>query len=225
MSIHGFFRNVRRFNSLIPLLGFVVLLCMLTYLFFVEGWGMTRTSVKPPETSATSESAGMRYDLHQSHLQDGDMLLMTLVARREKANYSERSVFEGVRNLLFIDERRGINRWLFEGQVQKITSHDLVTGADGKSLGVLVIAESLNLQSQDGRPQKNASSTIYLAARDLSQKEIVLQGVDEVMKTKQFGDEWSFLYKKDMTIRQALYSMPKKKIVHDVVIASLEKIN
>lgn len=219
----------RRFNTLIPLGVTFLVLCLCL-------WGAYEivTSPKTPKTTITSsesngliEEKGVFFELESDSIGKSDQFVLKLVAKKLNGRGYEDRYRNGTRNLLMINQRTGETTWLFESQLQQITSREMLVSAKGEELGFLLTA--FKLKKIDDEDEQNDSSRIkqqdvYLVSLDLKQKFQILENVDSVLKTSQLDNNWSVVYKKGMEIHHALYSIREHKILSDVIVANLEPI-
>ena len=116
-----------------------------------------------------------------------------------------------------------LSKPLFEYQDQIITQQQNLIGPKDKEIGFIVVTKKLTSHNKD-QINLESESNVFFVSSDLKNKYEVLKDVDEVITNKQLLNNWSVVYKKDLGIHHALYSLSEHKIISDKVVASLSPV-
>jgi len=99
----------------------------------------------------------------------------------------------------------------------------LAHGTSYTLMGFIVVTKKLTVHNKD-QINLESESNVFFVSSDLKNKYEVLKDVDEVITNKQLLNNWSVVYKKDLGIHHALYSLSEHKIISDKVVASLSPV-
>ena len=211
----------KRFNSLIPIVLTFLLLCLVTYGIFSDA-KLNRTTVNTPSSSEKNIDKTVVLELERQNFRQDDLFILKLVAKKKQSgDYGNESL--GTRNLLHINEQTGEATWLFEYQDQIITQQQNLIGPKDKEIGFIVVTKKLTAHNKD-QINLESETNVFFVSPDLKNKYEVLKDVDEVITNKQLLNNWSVVYKKDLGIHHALYSLSEHKIISDKVVASLSPV-
>lgn len=211
----------KRFNALIPMAVTFLVLCLITFSIFSNS-KLNRTTVNPPSSNEKSIDKTVVLELERQSFRQEDLFILKLVAKKKQSgDYGNEGL--GTRNLLYINEHTGDASWLFENQDQ-IISHQLnLVDSKNKEIGFIVVTKKLNVIEKD-KVNLESDSNVFLVSMDLKNKHEILKDIDDLITYKQVGNDWSVVYKKELKIHHALYSINRHKILSDKVVASLSAV-
>jgi hypothetical protein len=218
MKINRLLNAARIFNTLIPLM-------LIALLAALAGWGLLELAFKKSTTvntvvvpGASSNSTNVTFSLvPSSHLDNGDVVFLKLVARNERQIYEERWSGD-VHNLLVVKSGSEEAVWLFPDQSLHLVS---TKEWPGKEAPLKALSIQTKMASGD---KKQGRFSLYLVRHDGTDLKKVLDDVDEVLGQTSQEDVLRVIYQKGEAVRAARISLVNLQIESDIKLVQITEL-
>jgi len=211
-----FFKQLRRFNALLPAMTIALLVIVVAWAYYSDRRNaVTVPSVIPPNT----DTASAKLEIWPTGIDASDTLVMKVVARSAEGRAYERATAETV-NLVFLRNGADAANWLFPDQSLVISSlHALIDGNN-----TLAIYMETGARPRDGRDSKDRVSPLvdlHLVSSDGLRHLKLLAGLDRVISHRLYGHTLQLVYQQGQAVKSMRIALPGFEVISDQIVANL----
>ena len=220
MKATTFYLNIRRFNTLLPLIAILLMAIGLAMGAFYTDTAPPPKSVIPPDQKESASSEVLELSKLDVELDLGPKLVMLKVVIRKKSgsDYSR----SAIRNLVFVEDDSPDVKWVFPTQQQELVSVHPLKNSNEVIKGIYVEA----IEKTDAvKSSELELRSIYVIALDGSGYKKILSNVDEVISRSNDTNKLRLIYQKENTVRMAQIDMQNFKVMADHELAKMNELN
>jgi hypothetical protein len=218
MKATTFYLNIRRFNTLLPLIAILLMAVALAFGVLFTDTSPPPKSVIPPDKKESTSGEALELRKLDVELDLGPKLVLLKVVSRKKSG-TEYSRTE-IRNLVFVADDSTDLKWVFPTQQQELVSVHPLKNSNEVIKGIYVEA----IEKTDAmKPSELELRSIYVIALDGSDYKKILSNVDEVISRSNVTNKLRLIYQKENTVRMAQVDMQDFRITTDREIAKMNE--
>ena len=218
MKATTFYLNIRRFNTLLPLIAILLMAGALAMGAFYSNTGPPPRSVIPPDHKESASSQVLELSKLDVELDLGPKLVMLKVVIRTKSgsDYSR----SAIRNLVFVDDDTADLKWVFPTQTQELVSVHPLRNSNGVIKGIYVEA----IEKVDAvKSSEHKMRSIYLVSPDGTGYKKILSNVDEMINRRNDANKLRLIYQTENSVRMAQIDMQDFRVTTDREIAKMNE--
>ena len=219
MRASSVYLNIRRFNTLLPLLAISLIAIAFGLGAFFTNTSHPLKSVIPPDKKEIASGDVLELQKLDMELDLGPKLVMLKVVSRKK-NSTEYSRSE-IRNLVFVEDDSTDLKWIFPTQQQELVSVHPLKNSNGVVTGIYV--EAIGRDDAVKSSERKLSS-IYVVSLDGSGYKKILSNVDEVISRRNDARKLRLIYQKENSVRMAQIDMQDFRITTDRELAKMNEL-
>lgn len=219
MKATTLFFNIRRFNTLLPLIAILLMAVALVMGAFNYDTAPPPRSVIPPDQDESASSQVLELSKLDVELDLGPKLVMLKVVIRTKtgSDYSRTAI----RNLVFVDDDSADLKWVFPTQTQELVSVHPLRGSNGVIKGIYVEA----VEKVDAvKSSEHKMRSIYLVSPDGTGYKKILSNVDEIISRRNDSNKLRLIYQTENSVRMAQIDMQDFQITTDREITKMTEL-
>jgi hypothetical protein len=220
MKATTFYLNIRRFNTLLPLIAILLMAVALAFGVLFTDTSPPPKSVIPPDKKESTSGEALELRKLDVELDLGPKLVMLKVVSRKKSG-TEYSRTE-IRNLVFIADDRTDLKWVFPTQQQELVSVHPLKNSNEVIKGIYVEAIE---KTEAMKSSELELRSIYVIALDGSGYKKILSNVDEVISRSNDTNKLRLIYQKENIVRMAQIDMKNFKVMADHELAKMNELN
>lgn len=220
MKAATFYLNIRRFNTLLPLIAILLMAVALAFGVLFTDTSPPPKSVIPPDKKESTSGEALELRKLDVELDLGPKLVLLKVVSRKKSG-TEYSRTE-IRNLVFVADDSTNLKWVFPTQQQELVSVHPLKNSNEVIKGIYVEA----IEKTDAvKSSELELRSIYVIALDGSGYKKILSNVDEVISRRNDTNKLRLIYQKENTVRMAQIDMQNFKVMADHEVAKMNELN
>lgn len=220
MKATTFYLNIRRFNTLLPLIAILLMAVALAFGVLFTDTSPPPKSVIPPDKKESTSGEALELRKLDVELDLGPKLVLLKVVSRKKSG-TEYSRTE-IRNLVFVADDSTNLKWVFPTQQQELVSVHPLKNSNEVIKGIYVEA----IEKTDAvKSSELELRSIYVIALDGSGYKKILSNVDEVISRRNDTNKLRLIYQKENTVRMAQIDMQNFKVMADHEVAKMNELN
>lgn len=219
MKATTFYLNIRRFNTLLPLIAILLMAGAFAMGAFYSNTGPPPRSVMPPDQKESASSQVLELSKLDVELDLGPKLVMLKVVIRTKSgsDYSR----SAIRNLVFEDDDSADLKWVFPTQTQELVSVHPLRDSNGVIKGIYVEA----VEKVDSvKSSEHKMRSIYLVSPDGTGYKKILSNVDEIISRRNDSNKLRLIYQTENSVRMAQIDMQDFQITADHELIKMTEI-
>lgn len=219
MKATTLYLNIRRFNTLLPLIAILLMAVALVMGAFNYDTAPPPRSVMPPDQKESASSQVLELSKLDVELDLGSKLVMLKVVIRTKtgSDYSRTAI----RNLVFVDDDSADLKWVFPTQTQELVSVHPLRGSNGVIKGIYVEA----VEKVDAvKSSEHKMRSIYLVSPDGAGYKKILSNVDEIISRRNDSNKLRLIYQTENSVRIAQIGMQDFQITTDREITKMTEL-
>jgi len=220
MKATTFYLNIRRFNTLLPLIAILLMAVALAFGVLFTDTSPPPKSVIPPDKKESTSGEALELRKLDVELDLGPKLVMLKVVSRKKSS-TEYSRTE-IRNLVFVADDRTDLKWVFPTQQQELVSVHPLKNSNEVIKGIYVEAIE---KTEAMKSSELELRSIYVIALDGSGYKKILSNVDEVISRSNDTNKLRLIYQKENIVRMAQIDMKNFKVMADHELAKMNELN
>lgn len=223
MKTTVFFVNLRRFNTLLPLLAILIFAVILAWSFISKSKESPPKSEMPPGQAESLIGDVLELRRIDVDLDFGPKLVMLkVVSKKKSASAYDTSAYDNaeIRNLVFVGDDSEALKWVFPTQMQELVSIHPVKNAGEviKAVYVEAIDKTSDVKTSDLRRR-----SIYLIGPDGSEYKKILTDVAEVLSRRNDANTLRLIYQKENSVRMALINLQNFRVLADRELAKMSE--
>lgn len=220
MKAATFYLNIRRFNTLLPLIAILLMAVALAFGVLFTDTSPPPKSVIPPDKKESTSGEALELRKLDVELDLGPKLvLLKVVSRKKSGTEYSRTV---IRNLVFVADDSTNLKWVFPTQQQELVSVHPLKKSNEVIKGIYVEA----IEKTDAvKSSELELRSIYVIALDGSGYKKILSNVDEVISRRNDTNKLRLIYQKENTVRMAQIDMQNFKVMADHEVAKMNELN
>lgn len=220
MKATTFYLNIRRFNTLLPLIAILLMAVALAFGVLFTDTSPPPKSVIPPDKKESTSGEALELRKLDVELDLGPKLVLLKVVSRKKSG-TEYSRTE-IRNLVFVADDSTDLKWVFPTQQQELVSVHPLKNSNEVIKGIYVEA----IEKTDAvKSSELELRSIYVIALDGSGYKKIFSNVDEVISRRNDTNKLRLIYQKENTVRMAQIDMQNFKVMTDHELAKMNELN
>lgn len=220
MKATTFYLNIRRFNTLLPLIAILLMAVALAFGVLFTDTSPPPKSVIPPDKKESTSGEALELRKLDVELDLGPKLVLLKVVSRKKSG-TEYSRTE-IRNLVFVEDDSTDLKWVFPTQQQELVSVHPLKNSNEVIKGIYVEA----IEKTDAvKSSELELRSIYVIALDGSGYKKIFSNVDEVISRRNDTNKLRLIYQKENTVRMAQIDMQNFKVMTDHELAKMNELN
>ena len=220
MKATTFYLNIRRFNTLLPLIAILLMAVALAFGVLFTDTSPPPKSVIPPDKKESTSGEALELRKLDVELDLGPKLVLLKVVSRKKSG-TEYSRTE-IRNLVFVADDSTNLKWVFPTQQQELVSVHPLKNSNEVIKGIYVEA----IEKTDAvKSSELELRSIYVIALDGSGYKKIFSNVDEVISRRNDTNKLRLIYQKENTVRMAQIDMQNFKVMADHEVAKMNELN
>lgn len=220
MKATTFYLNIRRFNTLLPLIAILLMAVALAFGVLFTDTSQPPKSVIPPDKKESTSGEALELRKLDVELDLGPKLVLLKVVSRKKSG-TEYSRTE-IRNLVFVADDSTDLKWVFPTQQQELVSVHPLKNSNEVIKGIYVEA----IEKTDAvKSSELELRSIYVIALDGSGYKKIFSNVDEVISRRNDTNKLRLIYQKENTVRMAQIDMQNFKVMADHEVAKMNELN
>lgn len=195
MKATTFYLNIRRFNTLLPLIAILLMAGAFAMGAFYSNTGPPPRSVMPPDQKESASSQVLELSKLDVELDLGPKLVMLKVIIRTKSSsdYSR----SAIRNLVFVNDDTADLKWVFPTQTQELVSVHPLRDSNGVIKGIYVEA----VEKVDAvKSSEHKMRSIYLVSPDGTGYKKILSNVDEMISRRNDANKLRLIYQTENSV-------------------------
>ena len=220
MKATTFYLNIRRFNTLLPLIAILLMAVALAFGVLFTDTSPPPKSVIPPDKKESTSGEALELRKLDVELDLGPKLVLLKVVSRKKSG-TEYSRTE-IRNLVFVADDSTDLKWVFPTQQQELVSVHPLKNSNEVIKGIYVEAIE---KTEAMKSSELELRSIYVIALDGSGYKKILSNVDEVISRRNDTNKLRLIYQKENTVRMAQIDMQNFKVMADHEVAKMNELN